>query len=239
MALAGKVALITGGRKGIGRAIGDALEALGAKVVITSREGVTRPRYCAPLDLDDHNSADMLQQLRVIIAHVGPIDILVNNAAYGPLRPVEEIDPIEWDEVMGVNVRAPFLLSQAVLPGMCERGWGRIINIASVAGQWGGTQRIHYAVSKGALITLTKCLAKLGAPHGVTVNAVAPGLVDTPLVAEELTSLKGRQRVEAIPAGRIGTPEEIAAVVAFLASPGASFITGATINVNGGEYMSA
>ena len=133
-----------------------------------------------------------------------------------------------------MNLRGPFLAAQAVLPGMLERGFGRIVNLGSIGGQWGGTRQVHYACSKAGLEGLTRSLARLGAERGVTANAVAPGLVDTEMIADELASDDGRAKAAAIPAGRLGMPDEIAAAVAYLVSDDAGYVTGQTLSVNGG-----
>ena len=164
-------------------------------------------------------------------------DVLVNNAAV--LKYVDfltaKVDV--WNEAQNVNVRAPFLLSQSFLAHMMERNWGRIINLTSIGGQWGGTLAVPYAVSKAALIGLTRSLAKLGASRGVTVNAVSPGLVGTEILAGEVGTAEYKKKVEGIPLGRIATVEEIAGVILFLAGDAAGYITGQTLNVNGGMYF--
>jgi NAD(P)-dependent dehydrogenase (short-subunit alcohol dehydrogenase family) len=139
--------------------------------------------------------------------------------------------------VLASNLRGPFACCQEVLPDMLERGWGRIINISSVGGQWGGTNQVHYACAKAGLNNLTRSLAKLYSARGVTTNTVSPGLVATGMIATELQTEAGREKVRNIPIGRIATPDEVAHVVAFLASDEASYITGQTVGVNGGMYL--
>ena len=134
------------------------------------------------------------------------------------------------------NLIGPFLCCQAVLPHMMTQRWGRIINLASIGGQWGGTRQAHYAAAKAGIISLTRSLARLYAAEGITVNAVSPGIVDTEMVTQELRSDEGQAKVATIPLGRIAYVEEIAAVVAFLASDEASYITGQTVSVNGGMF---
>jgi acetoacetyl-CoA reductase/3-oxoacyl-[acyl-carrier protein] reductase len=139
--------------------------------------------------------------------------------------------------MMAVNLRGPFICVQECLPDMIECGWGRIINITSIGGQWGGFNQVHYAASKAGLINLTRSLAKLYSGSGVTTNAVAIGLVQTDMSAAELATEAGQEKVKAIPRGRLGTLQDIADTVAFLASDQADYITGQTINLNGGMYF--
>ena len=136
--------------------------------------------------------------------------------------------------MMGINLRGPFICAQECLPDMIERGWGRIVNITSIGGQWGGFNQVHYSASKAGLINLTRSLAKLYSGKGVTTNAVAIGLVQTDMSAAELATEAGQEKVMTIPRGRLGTVQDIADTVAFLASDQADYITGQTINLNGG-----
>jgi 3-oxoacyl-[acyl-carrier protein] reductase len=162
---------------------------------------------------------------------LGPVAILVNNA--GIVRPqgVEEVTERDWDELLAANLKSAFLLTQAVLPGMRSAGWGRVINISSVAAQLGGVVGPHYAASKAGLLGLTHSYASLLAEEGITVNAIAPALVETEMVTDNLNASP-----DPIPLGRFGTPEEVAEVALMLARN--AYITGQTLNVNGGWYMS-
>jgi 3-oxoacyl-[acyl-carrier protein] reductase len=175
--------------------------------------------------------------LAAVLDEAWPVDVLVNNAALTVSRPVWEIEPDEWDDVLAVNLRGVFFGCQLAGPRMRERGWGRIVNLASLAGQQGGAVAgAHYAASKAGIIVLTKIVAQELAPHGVTVNAVAPAAVRTPVMdglpGDRLEALRQR-----IPVGRFGEPGEIGALVAFLCSDDAAYITGATLDANGGLFM--
>jgi 3-oxoacyl-[acyl-carrier protein] reductase len=170
-------------------------------------------------------------------ARVGPVEVLVNNAGICPLTPAADIDEREWDEVLSVNLKGAFLCTQAALPGLRAAGWGRVVNISSQAGQMGGIAvGVHYAASKAGLLGLTKAFARILAPHGVTVNSIAPGTLEGGLTDAWPERLK--QQLEAKTSlGRFVEPDEVAATVAFLCSPLAASITGATIDVNGGMLM--
>ena len=168
---------------------------------------------------------------------LGSVDILVNNAAMAQEKPFETITDEDWSQMLAVNLQGPFICAQEVLPDMLAQNWGRIVNISSVGGQWGGFNQVHYAAAKAGLINFTRSLAKIYGGRGIVANAVSPGLVATRMAAAELTSEAGRQKVAQIPAGRTGTIDEVAAVVAFLASERASYVLGQTINVNGGQYF--
>lgn len=177
------------------------------------------------------------ESLRRVIEDVGDVDVMVNNAARTVSRPFWEIEQEEWDDVLAVNLRGVFFGCQLAGEHMRERGGGRIINLASLAGQQGGTLAgAHYAASKAGIIVLTKIVAQELAPHGVTVNAIAPAAVRTPVMdempADRLEAVRQR-----IPVGRFGEAEEVGAVAAFLASEEAAYITGATFDVNGGLFM--
>ena len=168
----------------------------------------------------------------------GPVDILVNNAGILANEKAETTPDAEWRRVMSVNVDGAFYWARAVLPGMKQRGWGRIINVSSLAAKTGGlTAGTAYATSKGALASLTFSLARETAAHGVTVNAIAPAYVKTPMIMEQLNEQQRRQLLTQIPVGRFCEPEEFAHAVRFLASPLAGFITGEVLDVNGGLHM--
>lgn len=248
--LSGKVALITGASSGIGAATAALFAELGARVAIgyfhneqgaeqvlksISAAGGEAVSICA-----DVRQAD---QIRILVSQatrqLGPIDILVNNA--GSLierQPVLQMPEEQWDEVLNLNLKSALLCSQAVAASMIERQSGAIVNLVSIAGRSGGGPGAGaYSVAKGGLITLTKALAKEMAPHGVRVNAVSPGVIDTPFHEVFSTPEMIRGFVATIPLGRVGTAMECANVIAFLASDAASYIVGETIEVNGGQLM--
>jgi NAD(P)-dependent dehydrogenase (short-subunit alcohol dehydrogenase family) len=167
----------------------------------------------------------------------GAVDILVNNAAIAQEKPFDTISDCDWDQMLAVNLRGPFVCAQECLPHMIASGWGRIINITSIGGQWGGFNQVHYAASKAGLINLTRSLAKLYSQYGITTNSVAIGLVQTDMSARELATSAGQEKAKAIPRGRLGSVQDVADSVAFLASDQADYITGQTINLNGGMYF--
>lgn len=190
------------------------------------------------LHLDLARRTSICKALEQVRDHLGgEVGVLVNNGAIAQEKPFLEITDADWDRMLAVNLRGPFALSQEVLPAMIKAGWGRIINIVSIGGQWGGMNQVHYAAAKAGLINLTRSLAKLYSCHGITCNAVAPGLVATDMSAAELASAAGQEKVNNIPARRLGTVEEVAAAVAFLASEVAGYVTGQTLNLNGGMYF--
>jgi NAD(P)-dependent dehydrogenase (short-subunit alcohol dehydrogenase family) len=241
----GRVALVTGGSRGIGRAIALALAQAGTRVALTyqrredlAAEVVTAVKrgggeaIALPMTVEER--ASVREGVAETRRRLGPVAILVCNAAVAQEKPFAELTDDDWDRVLAVNLRGPFACAQEVLADMRGAGFGRIVNVASIGGQWGGRNQVHYAAAKAGLINLTRSLARLYSAEGITVNAVAPGLVATDMTAAELASEAGRAKVAAIPAGRIGTAEEIAHVVAFLASDAASYVTGQTVSANGG-----
>ncbi len=241
----GRLVLLTGASRGIGTAIGEVLLASGYRVALgychdpgdTERLAAKFPA-AFPLRIDIAERASVQAALGAARSRFGaPVDILVNNGAIAQEKPFLELTDDDWDRMLSVNLRGPFVCSQEVLPQMRARRWGRIVNIVSIGGQWGGMNQVHYAAAKAGLINLTRSLAKLYSGSGVTTNAVSPGLVETDMIRAELASEAGQAKVRSIPSGRIGTPEEVAAVVRFLCSDDASYITGQTINVNGGMYF--
>jgi len=238
----GKVALVTGASRGIGQAVAFALAEAGADIAVNYRHreaqaletvrGIERlGRRAVPVRADVSLATEVADMVAVIEADLGQVDILVNNAGIVSAKPLPEISEADWDEMLAVNLKSAFLVIQRVLPGMRARRWGRIINLSSVAAQTGGVTGPHYAASKAGLLGLTHSYARQLVKEGITVNAIAPALIETEMVTGNLnvTPLM-------IPVGRFGTPDEVAAVVVLLARDG--YITGQTINVNGGWYMS-
>jgi len=248
--LTGKVALITGASSGIGAATAAVMADLGARVAIGYFHNEDGAKLVAgsitaaggtalALRADMRAAAEVAPLVNRVQSEFGPIDILVNNA--GSLvhrQPISELTEDLWDEIMDLNLKSAAFCCRAVAPGMIERRRGAIVNIVSIAGRNGGGPGAgSYATAKGGLITFTKALAKELAPHGVRVNAVSPGVIDTPF--HEIFSTKEMiaNFIKAIPLGRVGTPMECATAIAFLVSDAASYIVGETLEVNGGQLM--
>jgi 3-oxoacyl-[acyl-carrier protein] reductase len=248
--LINKVALVTGASSGIGAATAELLAEMGALVAVgyyqneTGAEGV-RARIAnaggraITIRADLRAPDQILPLITRAATELGPIDILVNNA--GSLiqrQKIAEMTPQRWDEVMDLNLKSAMLCSQAVAPSMIERQLGAIINVVSIAGRTGGGPGAGaYSAAKAGLIALTKAMAKELAPHGVRVNAISPGTIDTPFHEVFSTPEMMRGAAASTPLGRVGTAKECASVIAFLASEAASFIVGETIEVNGGQLM--
>jgi len=236
-----KVALVTGSSRGIGRAIAHALAVEGADVAINfvSRAAEANAaeleirklgRRCASIQANVSIANDVNRLVQTTEERLGRVDILVNNAGIARPQPIEEITEDDWDQILIGNLKSCFLMTQAVLPGMRARKWGRIINLSSVAAQVGGVVGPHYAASKAGMLGLTRFYAQKLAAEGVTANAIAPALIDTDMVRANLNA-----RPERIPVGRFGTSEEVAEVAVMLAKN--AYITGQTIHVNGGWFM--
>ncbi|MBO8141729.1 MAG: 3-oxoacyl-ACP reductase FabG [Firmicutes bacterium] len=242
-----RVAVVTGASRGIGRAVAERLAKDGCRVVLVSvragaaedaAEAIARTGGQARgFSVDVARYKDVEQFVEQVKKEYGRIDILVNNAAVirrGTLLSVTESD---WDAVMAVNLKGPFNCCKFVAPVMMEQRWGRIVNVASIAAHTGDiTSAPGYGPSKAGLVNLTKTLARELAPYGITVNAVAPHAIETDMSAQ-WSEERRRQVLQGIPLGRMGRPEEVAAAVAFLASDEAGFITGATLDINGGAWM--
>jgi 3-oxoacyl-[acyl-carrier protein] reductase len=248
--LTGNVALVTGASSGIGAATAETLAELGARVAIgynrntlgaeDTRDRIARAgRSAIAVKADVRHAADVHALVERTVSELGPIDILVNNA--GSLvarRGIREVTEAHLDEIFALNLKSAVLASQAVAPSMIERRRGAIVNVVSIAGHTGGGPGAGvYAAAKAALTAYTKSLAKELAPHGIRVNAVSPGVIDTPFHEAFSTPEMMRSFVSMIPLGRVGTSAECANVIAFLASDAASYIVGETIEVNGGQLM--
>jgi 3-oxoacyl-[acyl-carrier protein] reductase len=245
--LADRAALITGAAQGIGAVVAETLHLGGAKVAVADVRLDAATQTSAgidptgtrslPVQVDVRSRESVARAFETAEAALGPIDILVNNAAITAQGSVWEIEPEDWDDVLAVNLRGTLLCSQIAGPAMAQRGFGRIVNLASLAGQQGGTVAgAHYAASKAGILVLTKILAKELAGKGVTVNAVVPAAIRGPVMdtmpAERLAALE-----QTIPVGRFGEAAEVAALVAFVCSSHAGYITGAALDINGGLGM--
>lgn len=248
--LRGKTALVTGASSGIGAATAEVLADLGAKVAIgyfQNEAGATEVRErigkaggtAVAIRADVRRASEVKALVERTLAKLGAIDILVNNAGSLVKRiPILEITEEGWDDIMDLNLKSAVLCSQAVMPGMIQRRRGAIVNVVSIAGRnGGGPGSGPYSTAKGGLITFTKSLAKEMAPHGVRVNAVSPGVIDTPFHEVFSTPEMIANFVKGIPLGRVGTSMECATAIAFLASDAASFVVGETVEVNGGQLM--
>ena len=243
--LAGRNAVVTGSARGIGFAIARALAEAGATVTITDvdvQEGLSAQRKLEDaggrvsfFKLDVSQEEDIFSLMKSFSDNSAGVDILVNNAGIISKGPLEQVDLAQWQRLISINVTGVFMLTKLILPGMMKRRWGRIINIASVAGQMGGglLGNCCYAATKGAVIAFTKGVAQEAGPTGVTCNVVCPSFTETDMTAS-MTEEQRRTILASIPLGRSGKPEEVGAAVAFLASNEAAFITGATLNVDGG-----
>jgi acetoacetyl-CoA reductase len=238
-----RVALVTGGTRGIGRAIVERLRADGMQVAAGYSGNDAAAEECAKslgimvVKGNVGNFADAKHAVEKVEARLGPIDVLVNNAGITRDGVFHRMTSEQWSEVIRVNMDSLFNMTRQVIEGMREREWGRIINISSINGQKGQIGQTNYSAAKAGLIGFTKALALENAKKGITVNAIAPGYIDTEMVqAVPEKVLEGI--IAGIPVGRLGRGEEIADMVAFLAGEHAGYVTGSTLSLNGGQYMS-
>ncbi|HTB17516.1 MAG TPA: SDR family NAD(P)-dependent oxidoreductase [Bryobacteraceae bacterium] len=240
--LSGKVALVTGGGRGIGRAISLALARAGCEVAVNYRERRADAesavgeiekmgRHAIAIQADVSRGADVTELIKAAESKIGPVEILVNNAGKILIQSIEQMTEESWNDMITSNLTSCFLVTQAVLPGMRARHWGRIINLSSVAAQAGSIVGVHYAAAKAGMLGLTRSYARVLAKEGITVNAITPALVATEMVTSNPVA-----KPDMIPVGRFGEIEEVAEVALMLALN--AYITGQTINVNGGYYMS-
>lgn len=246
--LGNKIALVTGGSRGIGKAISMAMAAEGAKTILTYRERSDAAEkvvdqiqamggQALSVQMDVRNRYDVSQVMKMVESTFGSLDVLVNNAGINKPTDFDQITEEDWDEIMGVNLKGPFICSQEALPLLKKNGGGSIINIGSVSGQYGGPRTAHYAASKAGLISLGHVIARFGAQYNIRCNTVAAGLIQSEMAQAGLQSGTVGKAAEGILLGRLGSTDEVARVVVFLASDDSSYITAQTINVNGGLYF--
>ncbi|MCP4204105.1 MAG: SDR family oxidoreductase [bacterium] len=258
MILEGKGVVITGGGRGIGAAIADLLSREGARIVVSARStdeieavaaslrAADRQAWAIPCDVSD---PDQIAELhRAALERLGQVDVLVNNAGVADSAPLKAISLESWNRMMAVNATGTFLCTQAFVPGMVERGWGRVVNVASVAGKVGGPYMAAYAASKHAALGFTRSVAAEVATAGVTVNAVCPGFVDTPMTDESVARIvtktgseaaKAREHLQRTsPQNRLMTPEEVAFLVLSLCDPRAGGVNGQGLVLDGGAVQS-
>jgi 3-oxoacyl-[acyl-carrier protein] reductase len=238
--LTGRIALVTGASRGIGRAVAVALAEAGADVAInyrqmekearsTKEQIKTRTKRAVTVRADVSSRVEVTRMIRTVQNKLGPIDILINNAGMANPKGLEDITEEDWDETMSINLKSAFLVTQAVIPDMRERRWGRIINITSGAAYTGGIVGPHYSASKAGMEGLTRAYAALLVKEGITVNAIAPSIIETDMIK------KGKDFTNYIPVGRMGQPDEVAQAVVF--AVGNAYMTGQSILLNGGRYF--
>jgi acetoacetyl-CoA reductase len=246
--MAQRIALVTGGMGGLGEAICMKLARMGIKVVVTHSPSNTKAKdwlkdmegrdyhfHAYPIDVADYDSC--AQTVARIQKEVGPVDILINNAGITRDTTFKKMNKVDWDAVMKTNLDSVFNMCKPVVDGMVERGWGRVINVSSVNAQKGAFGQTNYSAAKAGMHGFTKALALEVAKKGVTVNTISPGYIGTAMVTAIPEDVLNSKILPQIPVGRLGKPEEVAGLCAYLASDEAAFLTGANIAINGGQHM--
>lgn len=246
--LDGRVALVTGGSRGIGRAIARALAAAGAKVALTYRSEADAAAAvvgeieaaggaAAAFALDVRDRPKVKAVLAEVVDALGGLHVVANNAGINKPTDFDQVTDDDWHEIMDVNLRGPFVVAQEALPHLEASGGGSIVMTGSVSGQYGGPRTAHYAASKAGLISLAQVIARFGASRNIRCNTVAAGLIASEMAASGMANPAVQQAAASIPLRRLGAADEVAAAVVWLASDGASYVTAQTINVNGGLYF--
>jgi NAD(P)-dependent dehydrogenase (short-subunit alcohol dehydrogenase family) len=241
--LKGRTAFVTGGSRGIGKAIVKKLASHGAQVAFTYRaaraeaDAVAAATGALAIEMDVRDRQSVANALEQALAKLGSLSILVNNAGINKPTDFDQITDEDWDDILTVNLKGPFICSQVALPHLRRAGGGSIIHIGSVSGQYGGPRTAHYAASKAGLISLSQVIARFGAKWNIRSNVVAAGLIQSEMAASGMAAPAVAKAAETIVLGRLGTTEEVADAVAFLASDSSRYITAQTINVNGGLYF--
>jgi 3-oxoacyl-[acyl-carrier protein] reductase len=245
MKLKGRVALVSGSSRGIGKAIANSFAKEGASVIVTYKKNEDLAKKVAEdfndyliIKLDVSKRESIKNTVKKIMKKYGRLDILVNNAGINKPEDFEDVTDRDWDLIMTTNLKGPFMLTQEIFSVMKKQRFGRIINISSVSGQYGGPRTVHYAVSKAGLIALGHCFARFGAPYNITSNNIAPGLIITEMGNKMIETKLGKKILSNTLLNRPGTTQEVARMAVFLASDDSSYITGQTFNVNGGLLFS-
>ena len=246
--MAQRIALVTGGMGGLGEAICMKLEKMGLLVVVTyspgnskykdwlkDMEGAGHKFHAYPCDVADFDSCQKM--VAAVVKDLGPIDILINNAGITRDMTFKKMTKVDWDAVISTNLDSVFNVTKPVVDGMVERGWGRVINVSSVNGQKGAFGQTNYSAAKAGMHGFTKALAYEVARKGVTVNTISPGYIGTKMVLAIPKDVLDTKIIPQIPMGRLGKPDEVAGLCAYLASDEAAFVTGANIAINGGQHM--
>ena len=245
MKLKNKIALISGSSRGIGKSIAEKFHSEGAFVIITYKNNQKLAKNLSKklnnsmvIKLDISSKSSIQNAIKLILKKFDRIDILVNNAGINKPTDFEKIQERDWNLILNTNLKGPFLLSQQIFPMMKKQKFGRIINISSVSGQYGGPRTVHYAVSKAGLISLGHCLSRFGSKYNITVNNISPGIIETEMSKDVMKSKTGSKILENILLKRSGKPSDVSNLAVFLASDESSYITGQTYNVNGGLIFS-
>jgi NAD(P)-dependent dehydrogenase (short-subunit alcohol dehydrogenase family) len=238
-----QIAFVTGASRGIGKAIALDLLAKNYRVAVGYHSNKTLAyeisslhSNATPIKVDVSSAVSIMLAFKEIEDKLGKVDILVNNAGISQVKSFEALEDKDWEVMWETNFMSAVRCTRLALPSMVEKGFGRIINIASIGGQWGGFHQIHYAATKAALINLTKSIAKVYSSEGICCNAVAPGLIDTDMIIKEVKNIVDTTH-KGIPVGRVGSVQEVSALVGFLCGSESSYITGQTYNVNGGMNL--